>query len=96
MSGGSFNYLYSKDLDDLMYSGYGEHWDDMLAELDELSPKAAAEMRHIRESSDDFVRLHEQRWQRLQSVLHAVEWWRSNDWSKDQVDEVIRKYEYEA
>lgn len=75
-----------------MYYGFGEEWDRMLEELDELCPEAAAEMREIHLSSVEFREKHDSRWSKLQDVLHAVEWWRSFDWGKDQVDEVIARY----
>lgn len=91
MSGGSFNYLCSKDIHDIA-RGVGEEWDWMLDELDCLAPEIAADMRLIREHSVKFVMDNESRWAKLQPVLHAIEWWRSMDWSKDQVDEAITKY----
>lgn len=92
MSGGSFNYLCRKDIYDLASSGYGDDWDNMLAELDDLCPEAAAEMRKIRASTDEFVKEHNTRWEKLAPLLHDIEWWRSNDYGKDQVDEAIEEY----
>jgi hypothetical protein len=91
MSGGSFNYLCSRDLEDILY-GVGEEWDSMLHELDSLCPEAASEMRKIRTDAETFVKEHDNRWNKLTRVLHAVEWWRSNDYGKDQVDKAIKEY----
>jgi len=91
MSGGSFNYLSYKDIDDLWY-GAGPEWDWMLDELDKLCPEAAVNMRKIKTDHDEFIKQNQSLWNDLQPVLHAVEWWRSNDWGKDQVDEAIQTY----
>lgn len=71
---------------------WAKEWDWMLAELDELCPEAAIDMREIRKSTNEFVAEHEASWIRLQDLLHDIEWWRSNDYGKDQVDEAILKY----
>lgn len=91
MSGGSFNYLCIKDIHDIAH-GVGEEWDWMLNELDELAPDIAKDMRLIRHYTDEFVKLHDARWKKLQPVLHAIEWWRSGDWGINQVDEAIKNY----
>lgn len=91
MSGGSFNYLCNKDIHDIA-RGVGVEWDDMLLELDSLCPKAAADMREIREHSVVFVMEHEQRWNKLTGLLFAIEWWRSGDYGRDQVTEAIEDY----
>lgn len=92
MSGGSFNYLCRKDLSDLVGGTVGEEWDHMLDELDEICPKAAEEMRKIRQDTKTFREMHEDRWCNLQGLLHSIEWWRSNDYGEDQVDEAIEIY----
>lgn len=95
MNDGSFNYLHSKELDDLLYSGFGGDWDAMLDKLDELCPEAAVEMRQIRLESQKFVEKHEARWSALQPLLHSIEWWRSGDYGKDQVDQAVVEYHAE-
>ena len=95
MSGGSFNYLFTKDIFDIA-AGVGEEWDWMLKELDDLCPEASQDMRKIKLSTEEFVKKNEPAWSKLQDLLHAVEYWRSNDYGKDQVDKAVERYRNDA
>lgn len=93
MSGGSFNYLYTKELEH--YVSYQVSQDDieeMIAELYELSPLVANEYEQLWKEAIAFRDKWEARMKPLIPVLHDVEWWRSFDIGKDQVDLAIAKY----
>lgn len=102
MSGGSFNYLCCRDVDDMVDRDDAD-LDAMRAEL-ATRPDAAlavegidmlrvklATLRQEREAQ----RLREREVDafkgRLNDVFRAVEWWRSCDWGEDRVVEALAK-----
>lgn len=90
MSGGSFNYLCHKDIDDIAH-GVGEEWDWMLRELKAIDASdIAVEMEVIRLGTNKFTSEHAVRWDRLRPVLKAIEWFRSSDWGFEPVLEQIK------
>lgn len=94
MSGGSFNYLCHKDMVQMLGSGMSD-LDSMAAELEaigyvarepaEATRALQARLRVVQEEIDAEL-------DRLQPIFHAVEWWRSCDWGKDQVLVTIGKW----
>lgn len=87
MSGGSYNYLYSRELGD------GGTVDDLrraqrrLKELgyaDDAAESVAVVLRMLEDA--------EQKKATLDDVLQALEWWDSNDWSEDQFREALGKF----
>ena len=93
MSGGSFNYLCRTwDLNDLI----GKHGslEAMASELAGLGYAQDA----ARETEELLVMLRQWevranvRVERLREVWKAVEWWRSSDYSEDQVHEALAEY----
>ncbi len=95
MSGGSFNHLYKKEVDELFESKtdlYG-----MLEALEDLgyAEDAAAETDEIL-SIIRLTRIRiQRRINRLKDVWHAMEWWRSGDSSEDDFKRVLAKYREE-
>lgn len=94
MSGGSFNYLYCKDADDLLHQR-----DDLQAMYDELTglpyaTKAAGQTFAVIELLNRFEREAQALLTNdLQEVWKAVEWWKSCDASEDFVRRTIEKQE---
>lgn len=93
MSGGSYDYLYSKDLHDLLRSGMTE-LDSMIDRLSGLgyardAAREAAELRLIIRQAETRV---EAAMERLSGVFRAVEWWDSMDSREDGVVEALAKY----
>ena len=96
MSGGSYDYLFSKDVGDLFDNAHTlERMARRLAEFG-FAEDAAAEteetvliLRQVR------IRL-QTRINRLRGVWQAVEWCDSNDWSESSVKEALTKYRGEA
>ena len=96
MSGGSFNYLCVQEPDQIMANdshlqamadalaalGYA---DDAAAETEEL----LLTVRQMRNRISAMAR-------RLSDVHYAVEWWKSGDWSEDQVKDALLKYRGES
>lgn len=94
MSGGSFNYLYGKDLAMLLESGMSD-LKHMAEELDGLGYDAAP----LRDRTNELIeRIREveadinEEIQRLAPVWRAVEWWCSCDSSREQVFVAIGEY----
>lgn len=95
MSGGSYNYLGSYQVQDLR---------DVLDKESDLQAMAArlAGLGYAedaaRETEELLVMLRqwkvraEVRLDRLRDVWHAVEWWDSCDWSEEQVLHALEKY----
>lgn len=88
MSGGSFNYLYTR------VRSLGEQRDELkrMAEVLEgeaWATQAAAATRHCLTMIDEAELLAET----LSDVWHAVEWWRSSDWGEDSAREVVEAYQ---
>ncbi|MFF4026928.1 hypothetical protein ACFYY5_29170 [Nocardia elegans] len=87
MSGGSYNYLYSRELGD------GGTVEDLrcaqqrlkdLGYADDAAGSVAVVLRMLEDA--------EQKKAALEGVLHALEWWDSNDWSEDQFREALAKF----
>ena len=97
MSGGSFNYLYSKEAEEWLSGNLDETAEDMRAELTELgyddAAKAVGEIlargMEIRRAIDDD--LGTRTW-RLRDVFKAVEWYRSADWGLDRVKDAVEDW----
>lgn len=86
MSGGSFNYLCFVDADEI-----GQRLsalDEMAGALDGICPEAAAATREVAAH----VCGAQSKIDALKDMWHAVEWWYSSDWSRDQVAESATRY----
>lgn len=91
MSGGSFGYLYTSDPTE-MPSRVRTVRDMAEALMRSGIPRAKGAATELNEYADmleattaEISRLHH----RLADVMHAVEWWYSSDWGKDQVAEAL-------
>jgi len=97
MSGGSYDYLYAKEVDQILSAT--ETLDSMAQRLEGLdmagAATAAVETRaiiaEIRRFEDDIRR----RSARLRDVWMEVEWWDSSDGSRGAVERVLAKYHAE-
>lgn len=93
MSGGSFEYLYTKWSDDL---ASGEALRNLEAMAEDLAGQGYADA--SREAYDLLhdVRAALVRWEshlvRLEGVFKAVEFYRSADWSKETVEHAMTAY----
>lgn len=88
MSGGSFDYLCGKDTESLM--GMDEQLQAMEEELRSLGyDDVADETKTVREMIEKFKSDVEQKLEELSKVWKAVEWYTSNDWSKEQVEAAV-------
>ncbi len=90
MSGGSFNYLYCKTPAELFAAG-----DDLRRMADELDA-LGHQARHAANRTKALVGLlgHVgQEIQALSDVWQAVEWWRSNDRSREDVYVALGRYQ---
>ncbi len=96
MSGGSYDYLYSKEADDLFSSPYRlEEMAERLAGLGWAADAAADAHDLVAIIRTQKVRI-DAAMARLRDVFHAVEWWDSCDWSEDQVRAELSKYRGEV
>jgi hypothetical protein len=95
MSGGSYEYLYSKDVEEIM-----TEWDarenlermvNRLAGLGYASDAAQESMKVLLDIRAFEVRMAVML-MRLSPVWKAVEWWDSNDWGEDSVKNTLAKY----
>lgn len=93
MSGGSFNYLcHAFDFEDLIAKRGS--LEDMATELAGLgyAQDAARETEELLTLLRQWEVRSSVRVERLREVWKAVEWWRSCDYSEDQVHEALAEY----
>jgi hypothetical protein len=91
MSGGSYEYLFAKDIDDLLHNPELRNMADRLAGLG-YARDAAAETEELILLLRQFQVRVEVRVKRLADVWKAVEWWDSRDSGEDAVKEALKKY----
>ncbi len=96
MSGGSFNYLTARlqggDLSDAFEAteDLAHIRDELLAEFSAVD--AAKEIEQILLALQQCEALVSVRVNRLADLLHAFEWYRSSDWSREKVVEALDAY----
>lgn len=92
MSGGSYNYLYCKDPDQII---------DEQAELERMSSRLAGlgyAVDAARETEELILIIRQfknrvgTRIDRLSPVWKAIEWWDSADWGEEEVKAALAKY----
>jgi len=92
MSGGSYNYLYCREPDELLDSlGDLEDMVDRLARLGYAQDAAEEAADMVLTVRSVMVRLGVMQ-RRLSPVFKAVEWWDSNDSGEDGVKVALEKY----
>lgn len=100
MSGGSYNYL-ARELDINGAEGIMTRQDDLLRmahALEHHCPEAAEETRlflrggPVEQQHRSLLHQVERHAERLGPLWHAVEWYTSNGWSRDQVDAAVAEY----
>lgn len=93
MSGGSWDYLYSKDIDELMNGSSTELLQDMADRLNSAGFEDVAKdtqrlVEYIKSASIRIETLFET----LSPVFKAVEWFDSGDWGEETLNNEILKY----
>ena len=93
MSGGSWNYLFCKDIDELMNGSSTELLQDMVDRLNSAGFKDVAKdtqrlVEYIKLASIRIETLFET----LSPVFKAVEWFDSGDWGEETLNNEILKY----
>lgn len=93
MSGGSWNYLCYKDIDELMNGSSTELLQDMVDRLNSAGFKDVAKdtqrlVEYIKSASIRIETLFET----LSPVFKAVEWFDSGDWGEETLNNEILKY----
>jgi hypothetical protein len=92
VSGGSFNYMYRKELHELIYMS--EDVKDMADELEALGfHKAAQDTLEFHKEASTVLQALEKKRDQLADVWYAVEWWRSSDTSRESAEKAAREYE---
>lgn len=93
MSGGSWNYLYSKEIDDFMQYSNIETLEEMADYLNQNGYEdVAKDTRRLVEYIKSAKIRVETLFEMLSPVFKAVEWYCSADWGKDKVDKAIEEY----
>lgn len=88
MSGGSFNWLYAKDLSEAVGC---QDWIDIKGSLNgDPSPEATILLCKLDALKRKMKELQAE-WDTLGSALHDWEWYVSGDYSREQALEAIRK-----
>ena len=90
MSGGSFEYLYSKDVTDPGYLSELEH---MIQSMKSDGYKEEALL--LQSHYDDLewaIQVAEMRHEKLSNLMHAYEWWQSGDYGEDSFKKAIDKH----
>ena len=91
MSGGSWNYMYSKEVDDILNMG---------SDLEEMKNRLEKEGALLVEndiksllSVIDVIQSHkddaDEILSRIRMVMKSLEWWDSSDWGKEQFDREV-------
>ena len=93
MSGGSWNYLYTKEIDDLMQYSNIETLEEMADYLNQNGYEDVAKdtrrlVEYIKSAKIRVGTLFEI----LGPVFKAVEWYCSGEWGKDRVGRAIEEY----
>lgn len=89
MSGGSFDYLYLKDAAQMCQAK--EHLRNMAAELQDIGAgQAYRDTAHILALVEELERAVDDN--PLMQVWHAIEWWKSCDWSLVEAAVVAAEY----
>lgn len=93
VSGGSWDYLYSKDVEQLMQYSNIEMLEDMADYLNQNGYEDVAKdtrrlVEYIKSAKIRIETLHEM----LSPVFKAVEWYESGDSGKDNIVKAIEKY----
>jgi hypothetical protein len=93
VSGGSWNYLFCKDIDELMNGSSTELLQDMVDRLNSAGFKDVAKdtqrlVEYIKSASIRIETLFET----LSPVFKAVEWFDSGDWGEETLNNEILKY----
>lgn len=93
MSGGSWDYLYSKDIDELMNGSSTELLQDMADRLNSAGFEDVAKdtqrlVEYIKSASIRIETLFEV----LSPVFKAVEWFDSGDWGEETLNNEVLKY----
>lgn len=93
MSGGSWNYLYCKDIDELMNGSSTELLQDMVDRLNSAGFKDVAKdtQRLVEYIKSAGIRI-ETLFEALSPVFKAIEWFDSGDWGKEALNNEISKY----
>lgn len=93
MSGGSWSYLYSREVDELIQSENIELLEDMADYLNQNGYEdVAKDTRRLVEYIKSAKIRVETLFEILSPVFKAVEWYYSADCGKDKVDETIEEY----
>lgn len=91
MSGGSLEYLYSRDVTFIIENlQYLEKAAQKLTELD--AEDVAKEIEDLICYSKQFKRRFETRWNRVKDIIHVIEWIIDCDFSPEQLKEPLMKY----
>lgn len=93
MSGGSWDYLYSKDIDELMNGSSTELLQDMADRLNSAGFEDVAKdtqrlVEYIKSASIRIETLFEV----LSPIFKAVEWFDSGDWGEETLNNEVLKY----
>ncbi len=92
MSGGSWDYLYSKELDELLNrKGSIQQMADKLAMLG-YAPDAASETMDLLLTLRMFECRLDAMLDRLRPIWKGIEWWDSADWSEETFKEALTRY----
>lgn len=92
MSGGSYDYLCYKEVNQLME--YQEILEQMAGDLAELGYAAdvAAETWDIIYTLRAFQTRMQVALKRMEPIWHAKEWWQSSDYGEEQFKQVLEEY----
>lgn len=93
MSGGSWNYLFCKDIDELMNGSSTELLQDMVDRLNSAGFKDVAQdtQRLVEYIKSARIRI-ETLFEALGPVFKAVEWFDSADWGEEALNNEVLKY----
>lgn len=93
MSGGSYNYLCRKSIDEILVGGRADLQEmaDRLAKLG-YADDAARETQNLMQDIRAFLNRTESAAERLSEVWKNVEWWDSGDRSEDAVKHALASY----
>lgn len=91
MSGGSWNYMYSKEVDDIL--NMGSDLEEMKNRLEKEGALLVANDIESLLSVIDVIQSHkddaDEILSRIRMVMKSLEWWDSSDWGKEKFDREV-------
>jgi hypothetical protein len=90
LSGGSYNYLYSRNRTSISpLEGVYAHLNDLKEMKDDMmrsKPESGILLKKLYDKLTKFQENIDKEWKELAAIMRAFEWWQSGDWGEKDFD----------